>query len=104
MIKCAFCDGKGKDPYNLLSYLGTCQVCSGRGVVNVREPTIECVYCHGSGKHLNDGRLTCPVCFGKGAATMDEDRKKCQECHGTGKNKESKLPCLRCDGKGVVRK
>ena len=104
MVRCAFCNGEGKDPFHLLSYLATCQVCSGRGTVNVQEPMIKCVYCNGSGRNPNDGRITCPVCFGKGAVSVDKNSAECPECHGTGKSRESKLPCLKCKGKGVVKK
>lgn len=104
MVKCAFCNGEGKDPFHLLSYLATCQVCSGKGTVNVQEPMIKCVYCNASGRSPNDGRITCSVCFGKGAVSVDKNMVSCPECHATGKSKESKLPCLRCKGKGVVRK
>jgi DnaJ-class molecular chaperone len=30
-IKCSFCEGKGKDPFNLLSKASQCQVCNGLG-------------------------------------------------------------------------
>ena len=33
LIECAFCKGTGKDPFNLLSELATCQVCGGKGVI-----------------------------------------------------------------------
>ncbi len=33
LIKCGFCKGKGKGPFNLLSELATCHVCGGKGVI-----------------------------------------------------------------------
>ena len=43
-IKCAFCKGTGKDPFDLLSELATCQVCGGKGKVDIIEPAIKCVF------------------------------------------------------------
>ena len=37
-IKCGFCKGTGKDPFDLLSQLAVCQVCKGTGKVEVEEP------------------------------------------------------------------
>jgi len=48
-IKCAFCKGTGKDPFDLLSEFAVCQVCGGRGKVEVKEPAIKCVFCSGTG-------------------------------------------------------
>lgn len=67
-IECAFCKGKGKDPFNLLSKLAVCQVCGGTGKVKVDEAMIECVFCKGSGVYPHE-RLTCSVCKGKGKVT-----------------------------------
>ena len=101
---CAFCKGKGKDPFELLSKLATCQVCGGLGKVEVREPFTRCVYCQGSGIHPYGVRISCYVCDGKGMVTFIKrgKAKKCPDCEGTGRAPESKLPCLTCDGKGVL--
>ena len=40
-ISCAFCKGKGIDPFGLLSELAICQVCLGKGKVEVDEPIVE---------------------------------------------------------------
>jgi len=100
-IECAFCDAQGVDPFKIPSPLSKCQVCWGKGTVNVEEKTITCVYCNGSGRHP-ELRLTCPVCWGKGVVTVKEPGMTCPDCKGTGKAPESKLPCLRCGGKGVI--
>ena len=100
---CAFCRGTGKDPFELLSKLSKCQVCGGRGEVEVGQPAIECVYCGGSGVH-RDQRLTCTVCGGKGMATIDKGSQTCADCNGSGRVKGYYLPCLRCGGTGVVAK
>lgn len=103
MVKCAFCKGSGKDPFNLLSELATCQVCGGRGNVEVKEPAIKCAYCKGSGVHPLGARVTCTVCNGKGMITVDSS-KECPKCKGTGQERESGLPCIKCGGKGVISK
>jgi len=99
---CRFCQGKGKDPFELLSALSTCQVCAGRGVIEVKEPSRECVFCGGSGVYPNT-RLTCTVCNGKGFVTVPEKSVICSSCGGTGAEFESGLSCLQCGGLGVCR-
>ncbi len=99
-IKCAFCSGTGKDPFELLSPLSICQVCSGSGKVKVEPPTIKCAFCNGTGIYLGK-RLTCTVCGGKGVVTMPKNAKICTICNGTGQAPDG-LPCLNCHGKGVV--
>jgi len=98
---CRFCAGAGKDPFKLLSSLGNCQVCTGSGVVQIEEPSRECVFCGGTGVYPNS-RLTCTVCGGKGMVTIPEEPTECPSCNGTGTASESKMPCSRCRGIGVV--
>jgi DnaJ-class molecular chaperone len=103
-VKCAFCKGTGKDPFDLLSNLASCQVCGGRGKVEVMEPAIKCVFCKGTGVY-HDTRLTCTVCNGKGmVAAVKGATKECPKCKGAGATADSGLPCLKCGGKGVVSK
>ena len=104
VIKCAFCKGTGKDPFDLLSELAICQVCGGRGKVEVKEPAIKCVYCKGTGVYPHNGRVTCTVCNGKGSVTVKTPTEKCPKCKGTGREIDSGLPCIECGGKGVVSK
>ena len=66
-VTCAFCEGTGKDPFDLLSKLSQCPVCSGRGVVVVKMPAVLCVYCLGAGNvtrgwraRAAGGRASCP--------------------------------------------
>ena len=101
-IKCAFCKGKGKDPFNLLSEFAACQVCAGRGKVKIEEPVIKCVYCKGTGVYPHNGRVTCTVCNGKGSVTVKGPSEVCFKCKGTGQEIDSGLPCINCAGKGVV--
>ena len=63
---------------------------------------IKCAYCKGTGKMPSDDRVLCRVCEGKGLVRVEGEAKQCSECGGTGETQESKLPCLRCKGKGVV--
>ena len=103
-IKCAFCKGIGKDPFDLLSEHSTCQVCGGTGKVEVKEPAIKCVFCKSTGVHPGGTRVTCTVCNGKGMVAVEKGAKECFKCKGTGATKDSGLPCIKCGGKGVVSK
>lgn len=104
VITCAFCRGKGRDPFKLLSELATCQVCGGTGEVDVREPAIGCAYCKGTGVYPHGARITCIVCNGKGMVTVEGTPDECLKCGGTGQEVDSGLPCIECRGKGVVVK
>jgi len=104
MVECAFCRGKGKDPFNLLSELSTCQVCGGVGKVEIIEPAIKCVYCKGTGVYPHNARVTCTVCNGKGMVTFKGATEECLKCKGTGTAIDSGLPCIKCGGRGVVLK
>jgi DnaJ-class molecular chaperone len=102
IIECAFCKGKGKDPFELLSKLATCQVCGGRGTVKVDDSHIKCVYCLGTGVFPYGSRLTCTVCGGKGVVAIKGKNEVCKDCKGTGRSRVSGLSCITCKGKGVV--
>ena len=105
MIKCAFCKGTGKDPFDLLSKLATCQVCGGRGKVEIKEPAIKCVFCGGTGVYPHNGRVTCTVCNGKGSVVLVKGEiNECLKCKGLGRAIDSGLPCSVCGGKGFVQK
>lgn len=64
---------------------------------------IKCAYCQGTGKAPSDNRASCYVCADKGFVTIEGKAKQCPDCGGTGKTQESKLPCLGCRGRGVVK-
>ncbi len=100
---CAFCRGKGTDPFEILSKLSTCQVCGGRGEVTIPAPAIKCTFCGGTGIH-RDQRLTCLVCNGKGMVNINEPIETCPDCKGKGVTEADYLPCLKCKGKGVINK
>lgn len=101
-VTCAFCKGKGIDPFALLSPRSKCQVCSGTGKVKVKGPTLKCAFCGGTGV-FHGQRITCSVCGGKGVVTKPKLGKICPDCDGTGKAKEPPgLPCVACKGKGQI--
>ncbi|MCX5976998.1 MAG: hypothetical protein NTV33_09275 [Coprothermobacterota bacterium] len=104
-IVCAFCIGSGKDPFGILSPRSACQVCLGRGTVELPEPHTPCRYCQGSGVNPHGSRLTCPVCWGKGAySSLEGETETCPQCHGAGKAPLGYLPCSYCLGKEVIRR
>lgn len=73
-IPCAFCRGKGKDPFGVPSKLSNCQVCAGKGKVAIADQPYEtCGACDGAGIFAYH-RLPCSVCKGKGV--VPKDRKK----------------------------
>ena len=109
-VKCAFCKGIGKDPFQLLSKLSTCQVCHGKEEVEVREPVMKCPFCKGTGvQPYTISRLHCSCCRGKGYVTKIEPSQTCPNCKGTGIEPESRktfgrMPCYKCKGMGVIPK
>ena len=103
-VKCAFCDGIGRDPFGILSHLSTCQVCGGKGEVRIRGPVVKCVFCGGRGiqPHTTD-RLHCMACGGKGWVTAIEPSAECPDCNGTGLYLGTyRQHCPRCNGQGIV--
>jgi DnaJ-class molecular chaperone len=100
-VKCAFCDGTGKDPFDLMSSLSQCCVCIGHGKLDVKTPTVDCVYCHGTGRSRHT-RLACSGCQGAGVITLAGPTTRCPQCCGSGTESESDLPCSLCRGAGLV--
>jgi len=73
--KCGFCQGTGEVRRSSTSGVIICQVCSGRGMVRVKEPVARCAFCKGTGRDLYkypQALITCPVCLGKGIVTSSE--------------------------------
>lgn len=99
-ISCAFCSGKGRDPFDLLSEKSTCHVCSGTGKVSVSKPFMKCAYCKGTGNYKS---YSCNVCKGKGVVPeLKGDTKVCPECRGSGADISSDMECIACRGRGIV--
>jgi len=104
-VKCAFCKGTGKDPFDLLSKLSNCQVCLGKGEVSIEGPTTECKFCDGTGvQPYTTSALHCSACGGKGVVTVIKNLKKCSNCDGSGiyPRRPQVLPCPKCKGQGGV--
>ena len=103
-VKCAYCDGTGKDPWGIPSPLSNCQVCKGKGVIQIEKPYETCPVCKGKGNQRNK-KLTCLACDGKGVLHIEEGMQKCPECEGTGVTGSTGLRnyCLKCKGKGLIR-
>ncbi len=86
MIACAFCKGKGIDPFGIPSKLSNCQVCWGKGKVAIADiPHEICGACKGTGI-FEHHRLPCSVCKGKGV--VPKDRRK----GAKGMNPDTGLP------------
>ena len=104
-VICAFCNGTGKDPFELLSKLSDCQVCLGKGKVKISGPTKKCNFC--DGKRIDPyttSRIHCLACGGVGVVTKIEPSKKCPTCNGTGvePRKPHPVACPKCKGQGVI--
>lgn len=102
-VKCAYCQGTGKDPWGLMSVLSDCQVCKGKGTVQIEAPYEQCPVCTGKGVERNK-RLTCTACKGKGVLHIEKGMKTCPVCGGAGKTGSVGLRkyCLKCHGSGKV--
>ncbi len=100
-VRCAFCRGGGKDPFDLLSKHALCEVCGGSGKVMVAEPIHRCAFCRGRGV-FPGSRLTCTCYMGKGVVTVKEPAEPCRACLGAGVLTGHALPCSVCGGKGFV--
>ncbi len=105
-VRCAFCQGTGRDPFGVMSPLSKCQVCGGTGRRMLRAPTSSCPFCGGTGIYPHT-RLTCTVCGGVGTISVPEAAVACPCCGGSGRAADyvwpdSPFPCSCCSGKGVV--
>ena len=100
-LSCAFCSGKGIDPFGIMSRLSDYQVCLVKGVVQVQVPYVACAHCQGSGAIK---RLSCTVCRCKGrvpAAVVPTII--CPDCQGTSDvNSAPVMDCLTCRGRGRI--
>lgn len=68
-LTCPFCQGRGRDPYGVLSHLSKCPVCHGRKTVRVTEPYETCSACGGTGLYFRT-RTYCGRCKGKGVVPV----------------------------------
>ena len=70
-VRCAYCGGRGVDPFGLPGPESNCSVCGGKGYNRVMVPYVPCPDCGGTGKEPGR-RLTCTACKGKGVITVRE--------------------------------
>jgi len=106
VVICAFCGGKGRDPFEIMSPLATCQVCGGCGRHSLRPPVAPCAFCQGTGVYPQL-RNACTACHGVGQVEIPADAVACPCCGGSGRAADyvwpdSPLSCGCCQGKGVV--
>ena len=98
---CSFCSGTGKDPFGIMSWLSTCCVCGGKGVVLMQTPYTRCSHCQGTGAIKT---FTCTVCMGRGFVHAPHGQTAiCNECKGSGDDPSAPaMACLKCRGHGFV--
>ncbi len=68
-VKCAYCGGRGKDPFGCPGPESNCSTCGGKGYNRVVTPYEPCPACGGTGRLLGR-RLNCTTCKGKGVVTV----------------------------------
>ena len=102
-VKCAYCRGRGKDPFGVPSRLSSCGVCGGSGVVEVEAPYRPCAFCSATGIRPHS-RLNCTACKGVGVIPVEEPVETCPACGGKGRDGRGDLHlyCAACGGAGVV--
>ena len=100
-LTCAFCGGRGRDPFDIMSYLSTCCVCGGRGKVQVHAPAVACAHCEGTGAIKT---LTCTTCGGRGSVHLPSlPTVSCSVCKGSGDDASAPaMACLKCRGTGLI--
>lgn len=100
-LACAFCGGRGRDPFDVMSRLATCCVCGGSGKVRVGAPAARCAHCRGTGAVKT---LTCTTCGGKGSIALPTmPIVRCPMCRGTGDDASAPaMACLMCRGSGWI--
>jgi len=100
-VTCSFCSGTGTDPFGIMSWISTCCVCGGKGLVTIRVPYTRCAHCKGTGAVKT---FTCTTCMGKGVVPLPEEPTSvCPDCGGSGDDgSASGMSCLKCRGRGFV--
>jgi len=88
-VKCAYCGGRGKDPFGVPGPESNCVTCGGKGYNRVVTPYEPCPACNGTGKFLGR-RLNCTTCQGKGVVTVR--RPQAERAYGARATAESALP------------
>ena len=101
-VRCAFCEGGGKDPFGIMSRLSTCYVCGGEQGLWVNKPIKACPVCRGTGVSPTGARNACAACRGVGAVHLREPSQTCPKCGGTGWYQPVGLYCYACKGQGAI--
>lgn len=73
-VKCAYCSGRGLDPFGIPSRSSKCTVCGGKGFNCVIAPYATCTVCGGTGRTLGR-RVTCTTCRGRGVVPVRKTSK-----------------------------
>ena len=68
-VKCAYCGGRGKDPFGCPGPESNCGTCGGKGYNRVMTPYEKCPACSGTGRVVGR-RLNCTTCMGRGVITV----------------------------------
>jgi len=100
-VTCAFCNGTGKHPFEVLSKLSQCPVCQGTGHLEFSGPAVACAYCRGTGRQRHT-RMACSGCGGTGVCVLAGPTYPCPQCAGNGREPETDLACSLCRGAGLV--
>jgi RecJ-like exonuclease len=104
-VTCAFCRGRGVDPFGIPSKFSMCQICMGRKKNFILEPFEECPACVGTGIYKHH-RLTCAVCKGKGQLHHIPGHDRRYGCRPENKemlDAETGLPCLSTYDLGSIK-
>jgi len=64
-VTCSFCSGRGTDPFGIMSWISTCCVSGGRGVVQVPASCGRSAHCWGTGDDASSA-LACMTYRGRG--------------------------------------
>lgn len=102
LVRCAFCGGRGEDPFGVMSRLSTCYVCGGKRELWISKPVRECPVCGGTGVSPVGARNHCAACGGTGVVHVEEPSQICPKCGGTGWCPSVPLYCNLCKGKGAI--
>ena len=102
-VKCAYCYGRGKDPFGVPGPESNCSVCGGKGYNRVVAPYVGCAACGGTGK-VRGRRLNCTTCRGRGVITVRGPTATCPRCRGMGRQPGAghHLACTLCGGRGML--